>query len=70
MVAATVVPPVAFCTIAVARLSRLSFHGLFVSARRSNSEAERPTRICPSITAMVAGTAPAARITVSAFCAA
>ena len=59
-VAATVVEPVAPCTIATARSARESFRTPVARARCASASGSSPTRRTPSITAIVAGTAPAA----------
>ena len=67
MVAATVVAPVRPVATQAARSARLSFITVPSSdwAKRSSAASSRPMRMVPSITAMVAGTAPPARISAS-----
>ena len=56
--AATVVPPVAPCTIATGRSLALSFSAPSVATSRSSSSGSRPTWATPSSIAIVAGNAP------------
>ncbi len=70
MVVATVVPAMRFCTSSAEMSRRLALAALPPSsASRSRSLPETPTWKRPSITAMVAGMAPSARITASTLCA-
>ena len=65
MVAATVVAPGRRVASAKARSARESFMTPVILASASSSSADSPTRISPSMMAIVAGTAPAARTTSS-----
>jgi len=65
MVAATVVEPVAPRDTAIARSARESFKVSLVCASDSRVFASRPMCSEPSMTAMVAGTAPASRTAAS-----
>src|SRR5579883_941471 len=65
MVAATVVEPCSPRAIAKGRSARLSLRTSFAWPSQSSSVSVRPVRICPPMTAMVAGSAPAARTSAS-----
>ena len=62
IVVATVVAPVSFPATTIGRSLRLTLSTPFASHMRTSSSSVRPAFSRPSMTAMVAGTAPSARM--------